>query len=99
LEASTTVPSVVLCPKGYDYIGNGTCLPLNVFTDNSNGGLTTAQAMGVGVVIGAFVMAFILIGGFFLLRRKRGKNGRKNAVIVVTESEKSAHDEERKDFS
>jgi len=55
--------------------------------------------MGIGVVIGAFVMAFIFIVGFFLLRRKRGKNGRKNSVIVVTESKvKSAQDPERMDF-
>ena len=58
--------------------------------------MTTAQAMGIGVVIGAFVMAFILIGGFFVLRRKRGINGRrKNAVIMVTENGKNNADEEK----
>jgi len=51
--------------------------------------------MGIGVVIGAFVMAFILIGGLFVLRRKRGTNGRKNAVIMVTENGKNISDEEK----
>lgn len=92
------MPSDVICPAGYDYIGNGTCLPQFSISDNSSGGLTTAQAIGIGVVIGAFVMTFILIMGFFFLRRKRGLNGRQNAVIVVTESAKSRHDAEGMDF-
>ena len=51
--------------------------------------------MGIGVVIGAFVMTFILIGGFFLLRRTGGTNRRKNAVIMVTENGKDSRDEEK----
>jgi len=41
--------------------------------------------MGIGVVIGAFVMIFILVGVFMLLRKKRERNGQKNAIILVTE--------------
>ena len=98
MSAATNVPSDVICPDGFFYTADGTCVPKFSFVgnnSNNSGGLTTAQAMGIGVVIGAFVMTFILIGGFFLLRRTGGTNRRKNAVIMVTENGKDSRDEEK----
>lgn len=72
---SATVP----CNPGFYYDDDGICIP---DTSSSSGGLTTAQEIGIGVVIGVFVMAFMLIGIFMCLRKKRG---RKNAVLMVME--------------
>jgi hypothetical protein len=58
--------------------------------------------MGIGFVIGAFVMTCILLGVFLFLRKK-SENRRKNAVIMVTEENghsqgKNNVDENKLDF-
>jgi hypothetical protein len=81
------------CPH-YAYFDpiTGVCILNNqdASTTQHHHALTTAQAIGVGIVIGAFIMA--VIGMVLLLMRKR-RAAKKNAVIVVTDGKKYSLDE------
>ena len=48
--------------------------------------LTTAQAIGIGIVIGAFIVAVIGTLLFLFLRKRRA--GKKNAIIMVSDGKK-----------
>ena len=56
----------------------------SVVKDNS--ALTTAQAIGIGIAVGVFIIAMIGALVFLFLRKRRA--GKKNEIIMVTDGKK-----------
>lgn len=82
-----TISSIVPCPPyaSFDPF-TGACVLGNQETSTSvrhSPALTTAQAIGIGIVIGAFIVAVIGTLLFFFLQKRRASG--KNAIMVVTD--------------
>lgn len=94
IPAATANAVPIPCPH-YAYFDpiTGVCIlkSQGASTTKHNPALTTAQAIGIGIVIGAFITA--VIGMLLLFMRKR-RAGKKNAIIVITDGKKDSLDEE-----